>query len=105
MYVQFECNFAMVDHVLSKMHNIDSDHRSAFANRLKHLQRLGYPLGTNTGRGRAATYRAQHFFLLGLALELAQLGLATDSAIPIIYDNMKTIAAAADRQGDERNAQ
>jgi len=100
---QFLCNFAMVETVLAHIHDIEIEHRSAFANRIKHMQRLGYPTGINTGRGIAATYKAHHLFLLGLTLELAQVGLATDSAIPLLKENSDSIRSALQRALRHRN--
>ena len=94
MTERFVCNFSMVEAVLAKLHDIEDGQRSAFANRIKHMQRLGYPSGTNTGRGKAAVYSARQLYLIGFALELAQLGLATDAAIPLMQDNMETVARA-----------
>lgn len=94
MAERFLCNFAMVDAVMAALHEIEESQRSAFSNRIKHMQRLGYPSGTNTGRGRAAAYSAHQLYLIGFALELAQLGLTTDSAIPLMQDNFSTVATA-----------
>lgn len=94
MQQRFLCNFAMVEAVFARLHEIEDAQRTAFASRIKHMQRLGFPPGTNTGKGRAAAYSAQHLFLIGFALELAQLGLATDAAIPLMQDNMDVVRDA-----------
>jgi hypothetical protein len=99
---RFLCNFAMVEAVMAQLHEIEDSQRTAFASRIKHMQRLGFPEGTRTGKGRPAGYGAQQLYLIGFALELAQLGLATDAAIPLIQDNMETITRAAAEALDAR---
>ncbi|MFC4594275.1 hypothetical protein [Sphingobium tyrosinilyticum] len=92
---KFSCSFGTLEIIAAAMHDIAPEHRSAFANRMKHYQRLGFPAGINTGRGRAATYKAEHVFLLCFALEFAQLGLTTENAIPLISEHLSLVAGAA----------
>lgn len=93
--LQLRFNFGQVERALALTYNIPDDKRSAFASRLKHLQKLGFPPGINTGRGVAATYNAAHLYLLGLALELSQLGLNPERATRVIAENVHSIAKAA----------
>lgn len=76
------------------MNFIADEHRTAFASRLKNIQRLRYPPGINTGRGVAATYRAEHVLLLGLTVELLQLGLTPERAVRTLSQNARTIMQA-----------
>ncbi|QNE04676.1 hypothetical protein [Croceicoccus marinus] len=87
-----QLGFGQVEDMLSRQHQIDPDKRSAFANRLKHLQKLGFPPGVNTGRGVAAKYEANHLLLLALAIELAQAGYNPERAISLIMGNLERIA-------------
>jgi hypothetical protein len=87
--------FADVEAALAEMHLIADDRRSAFSNRLKHLQRLGFPPGVNTGRGRAATYYAEHAFLLGVALQLNELSISPERAIKVIELSFEGLAGGA----------
>jgi hypothetical protein len=89
-----ELSFSIVDRVLAAAHNIRRDRRSAFSNRLKNYQKNGFPSGTNTGRGRAATYTVGHLLQLGLALELNQLGLTPERAAAVIGSDMHAVAMA-----------
>lgn len=84
--------FADVEDALARFHTISDEKRSAFANRLKHLQRRGFPPGVNTGRGRAADYAPHHVFLLAVALELNQLGAGPEAAIDLINGSVGHIA-------------
>jgi hypothetical protein len=85
---------AIVEGALAELHFIRPEKRVAFKARLKHLQRLGFPPGVNTGTGRAANYQGQHLFLLGLAFELLQLGLTPERVIKVIGENLVPIATA-----------
>lgn len=100
-----EFSFADVERSLASAHSIASDRRSAFAGRLKHLQRLKFPPGTNTGRGRAATYQVEHIWLLGLVLEINQMGVAPERAVDVVQYNLSRVAdgtlnASKDCSGD-----
>jgi hypothetical protein len=87
--------FGAVDGLFASLHNIRDDKRVAFRARLKHLQRLGFPPGVNTGTGRAAVYGGEQIFLLGVALEMLQLGLSPERAVSVIRNNQTPISAAA----------
>jgi hypothetical protein len=60
-----ELSFAQVEKALAHTHNIAEPKRRAFAARLQHLQKLKFPAGTNTGRGRAAKYTPAIFISWG----------------------------------------
>lgn len=87
--------FADVEAALAEIHGIADEKRSAFSNRLKHLQRLGFPPGVNTGRGRAATYYAEHAFLLGVALQLNEISVSPERAIKMIESSFSPLAGGA----------
>lgn len=87
--------FGAVEDVFARLHGIREDKRVAFRARFKHLKRLGFPPGTNTGSGRAAAYEGPEIFLLALALELLQLGLSPERAVGLITKNMFPIATVA----------
>ena len=93
--------FAQVEKTLALTHNVDETRRSAFAARLKHLQKMKFPPGVNTGRGRAASYDVGHICLLGVALELNQLGLSPERAVGVITSDHGAIASAFLRAAEE----
>ena len=84
-------SFSQVEHALSTVHTIENSKRSAFGNRLKHLQKLGFLPETRTGRGRAASYRGEHALLLELAMQFIELGLTPERAMLVIQDNMEFV--------------
>jgi|GEM_PF-3694215 len=55
--------------------------RSAFQERLKHLRRLGWPHGVNTGQGVRAQYSLNAVFQLVVGFELLQAGLVSDRMV------------------------
>ena len=88
-------SFADVDCALATVHEIREPKRKAFTARLQNLQKHGFPTGTNTGRGRRASYEPGHVVLIGIALELIQLGLTPERAVNLIRSNMAVVRAAA----------
>lgn len=87
-------SFAEVERALADLHNIASPHRSAFSNRLKNFQRLGFPEGINTGRGKAAAYKIHHVVHFAVLLEFVQMGLTPERAISICSLHLPTIRDA-----------
>ncbi len=60
--------------ILSKKHRISRKKTVSFRGRLQHFQRLGFPLGVNTGKGKRVKYTWRELFLMGLALEYVEIG-------------------------------
>ncbi len=87
--------FADVEEALSQVHGISDEKRSAFSNRLKHLQRLGFPPGVNTGRGRAAIYYAEHVFMLAVALQLSEFSFTPERTIRVMEHGIARLAGGA----------
>lgn len=56
---------------------------------------MKFPAGLNTGRGRAATYTVGHIYLIGVALELLQIGLNPERAKRVIEEDLHSVAMAA----------
>ena len=84
-----ELAYADVERVLAKMNRIADDKRTAFKARLKHLQRLGFPVGANTGTGKRAIYDADMLFQLVMAVELIQCGLPPKLIVTVLTDNWR----------------
>jgi len=58
------------------MHSADAEaQKGAFRGRIKHLQRLGLPLGEKPGKGKRIDYTDQQIWQFALALELSQFGI------------------------------
>lgn len=67
---------------------------SAFGHRLKHLQKMGWPKGSNAGRGRAAKYTPQMSRDLLLVMELCVLGIPPETAVGIVTSNLPSLRKA-----------
>jgi hypothetical protein len=64
-----------VERVLKHLALVVPEGEVAFRARLKHLQRLGIPLGANTGKGRRVPHNLDTLFQLVVSVELMQIGI------------------------------
>lgn len=87
-------NYGGAEALFASINAIRPDKRIAFKARLKHLQRLGFPPGVNTGTGRSANYGAGEIYQLGIALELLQLGLSPERAVRLVSGNIEVLKNA-----------
>lgn len=90
----FALAYGEVELILSQMNEVQPRQLGAFRSRLRHLQKLGFPPGINTGKGRPAVYGAGQIMLLALALELIQLGVTPDRAAGLLRDKRDSVAGA-----------
>lgn len=67
--------------ILFSKHGIERSNKVAFQGRLQHIQRLGFPPGINTGKGRPARYTWRELLLLGLVFEYLEIGSTPDRCI------------------------
>ena len=93
----FELKLSQVEALLADLHDIGATKRSALRARLKHFQRLGFPQGTNTGKGQAASYGPAECVQLLIAMEFLQLGLTPERAISIIKLDWERVCVPAVR--------
>lgn len=68
-------SFGQLEATLAAMHGIASHKRTAFGSRLKHLQKLGLPIGERPGKGKAGTYSLSQLMQMAAAVEMVQSGL------------------------------
>jgi hypothetical protein len=73
-----------VEEILARLNAIDEAGRVAFRARIKHFQRLGFPPGSNTGKGRPASHSAVTLLQLIFAFDLTQAGLPPAMVVRII---------------------
>ncbi|WP_210486764.1 hypothetical protein [Microvirga antarctica] len=94
---------------LAHMHGAGPEvQRGAFRGRLKHLQRLGLPLGDKPGKGKRIKYSEGQVWQLALALELAQCGVDPVTIVKMIQqcwdkiflDAMREAAQSSKRSAD-----
>lgn len=70
--------------VLIAHHRIQPDKQVTFRSRIKTIQRMGFPPGTNVGRGPKVSYTAEHMLMLVSVFELQQVGLPAERAIKTV---------------------
>lgn len=86
-------SFKQVEAVFMERFGISEDRTIAFRGRLQHLQRLGFPDGVNTGKGKKAEYHWRQMIQLMTALDLIDLGLTPDAAGQLVRQNTHTLLA------------
>lgn len=73
--------YAQVEALLRDIHFIRDDRGPAFASRLKHLKKLGFPKGVNVGKGQRFSYSPTQVWILALAFEFVQLGILPEKIV------------------------
>tara|TARA_R110000850_G_scaffold38800_25_gene100983 strand:- start:769 stop:1365 length:597 start_codon:yes stop_codon:yes gene_type:complete len=76
-----EFTYKEIQKILSQKHDIADHNETAFRGRMQHMQRLGFPTGVNTGKGRPVSYTWRELLLLALAFEYLEIGATPDRAI------------------------
>lgn len=80
----FRLRYPQVEALLAELHEVAPTGRVALMGRIKHLQRKGWPPGTNPGKGKAAEYDGGAVLKLLLAFELAALQMPPDQTIEFV---------------------
>jgi len=75
--------------------DIGEDRKGALRSRFQHLQRLKFPAGVNTGRGKKVDYGWWETLQVCLAFELIDQGLSPDLVIAMISNNLDGIEFGA----------
>jgi hypothetical protein len=78
-------SYATMELALARLHGADEKaQKGVLRGRIKHLQRLGLPLGQRPVKGRANDYSDEQVWQFALALEFAQCGIDPTTAVQII---------------------
>lgn len=83
-----------LEDLLADLHHVTVKNRVALQGRIKHFQRNGWPGGTNTGKGKAASYDFGAVLKLCLGFELLELGVTPERAANLLRDNWGNIRTA-----------
>jgi hypothetical protein len=67
--------------LLAKMHHVATEKRTALRSRLQHFQRLRFPVGVNTGRGKPADYGVGSVAHLVIAFQLLEFGMGPERVV------------------------
>ncbi len=76
--------YSEVSRLIARLHGVGEERLTALRGRLQHLQKLGFPPGVNTGRGRPAEYGPNQVLMLILILEFMAVGLAPERAVRLL---------------------
>jgi hypothetical protein len=90
-----EFSFAQIEAILAAINNIADHKRTAFAGRLKTLQKNKILDRKAPGRGKAAAYSFNHLVQLGFGIELMKAGLAPNRAANLVRSSWSNIRVSA----------
>ena len=87
--------YAEAEKLLGELYLVPDDraHRGAFVARLKHLKRLGVPLGSNIGKGSRFAYEPDHLYQMCFCLELMECGIDPAVAVKLLMAQWDKISA------------
>lgn len=80
-------SYSQVLKILSGLNEIAPESDGAFRARLRHFQRLGFPRGSNTGKGKSAEYDLEMLMQLTLAIEFMQAGITPSRIVELVNKN------------------
>lgn len=73
--------YGELEDFLAEIHGVAPEKRTALKGRLKHFQRLGWPSGTNKGKGARVEYGIGQTMNLAMGMEMLQLGLTPERVV------------------------
>lgn len=76
-----QITYRELEDFLGEIHMVALDKRTALKGRLKHFQRLGWPAGTNKGKGARVNYGIGQTMSLAMGMEMLQLGLTPERVV------------------------
>ncbi|MGB5725257.1 MAG: hypothetical protein WBM39_12675 [Parasphingorhabdus sp.] len=76
-----EFTYKEIQEILAQKHRIAHANQTAFRGRIQHMQRLGFPTGVNTGKGKRVSYTWRELLLMALAFEYLEIGSTPDRSI------------------------
>ncbi|RUU87742.1 hypothetical protein EOB59_24590 [Mesorhizobium sp. M7A.F.Ca.MR.176.00.0.0] len=85
-------SYASAETILARMFSLGDDVQAkAFRGRLKHLKRLGVPLGSHPGTGKKIWYHDEQVYQWAFCLELAEFGIDPTAVVSFIRENWPDI--------------
>jgi hypothetical protein len=84
--------YAQAEGILARLHqSAGKPQQKAFRARLKHLKRLGVPLGSHPGRGKKIDYTDEQLAEWVFCLELEECGLDPSVIVRLLKENRREI--------------
>ncbi len=74
-------SFGELEGFLALLHEVAPEKHGALKARMKHLQRLGWPVGANRGRGAKEGYGVDQSLSLAMAFEMLRLGMTPERVL------------------------
>jgi hypothetical protein len=97
-------SYAEAERLLASLHKApDGVRENAFRARLKHLKRLGIPLGSSPGRGSKVRYEFDQICQWAFCLELAEVGIDPAEVAELMNKNWRANIASLFRSAAESN--
>lgn len=90
---EMHLSYSEVIAIVTDLNRIDPSKEPAFKARLRHFQRLEFPEGANTGKGKPAQYSIDMLFQMVLGIEFLQSGMTPSRSVSIIQKNWPEIRA------------
>lgn len=83
--------YATIEWILARLVNSSGDvQEKAFRGRLKHLKRLGIPLGSSPGKGVKVWYADDHLYQWAFCLELAEFGIDPTVVVDFVREHWQS---------------
>lgn len=76
-----QITYRELEDFLAEIHRVAPEKKTALKGRLKHFQRLGWPAGTNKGKGARVNYGIGQTMCLAIGMEMLQLGLTPERVV------------------------
>lgn len=92
MPINWAVTYAQAEGVLARLHGANGDaQRKTFRARLKHLKKLGVPLGVEPGRGKKISYAEEQLYQWAFCLEVAEFGLDPTHIVRVLREHWDEI--------------
>lgn len=76
-----QLTYSQLEDFFAEVHNVAPQKRIALKGRLKHFQRLGWPAGTNKGKGARVNYGIGQTMSLAIGMQMLELGLTPERVV------------------------
>lgn len=80
-------SYRELEDFIAELHAVAPSKRTALKGRLKHFQRLGWPAGTNQGKGARVQYDIGQTLFLAVGMEMLQLGITPERVVEHFNEN------------------
>jgi hypothetical protein len=80
-------SYGEAETLLASLHEVPPEHQHlAFRARLKHLKKLGIPLGSSPGKGKKVRYTSEQIYQWAFCLQLEELGISPSAIVSLLRE-------------------